>query len=169
MTTNEQAKANGEKIRGEMADFIKHLHEKYGVGHGCIVMELNDEVTMGSLFGDIKTFDEETEKSLMDAMKSTIEGGAKEAKRQYDEKKSEIDEVKKKIAEKVADIVCDMLTLDEKKAKAWKIAKEMEFVKDGKIDEAKLAELVKKNGGDDKEYETAKSVLQELIEEHKDE
>ena len=161
MSIDKSVEEKGEAIKKELADFIKHLHKEYGIGHGCVVMEISEDVTMGTLFGDIKTFDANTERELLDSAKRTIAGGAKEAEKQFETKKEEI-------AEKVAQVVCDLLSLDEKKDKSYKIAVKEGIIVDNKVDCDKLASFVKRTSGNQDDYDEFKKVLEELCEEHED-
>lgn len=161
MSVDKKIEKKGEAIKKELADFIKHIHAEYGIGHGCLVLELSEDVTMGTLFGDIKTFDANTERELLDSAKRTIEGGAKEAQKQFDTKKEEI-------AEKVAQVVCDLLSLDEKKEKTYHIAVKEGIIVDNKVDCDKLASFVKRTSGSQDDYDEFKKVLEELCEEHED-
>lgn len=161
MSIDKSVEEKGEAIKKELSDFIKHIHTEYGIGHGCLVMEISEGVTMGTLFGNIKTFDENTERVLLDSAKRTIAGGAKEAQKQFDTKKEEI-------AEKVAQVVCDLLSLDEKKEHSYRIAVKEGIIVDNKVDCDKLADFVKRTNGSQDDYDEFKKVLEDLCNEHKE-
>lgn len=159
MSVDKKIEQKGEAIKKELSEFVQHIHEKYGIGHGCLILEINEDVTMGTLFGNVRTFDADTERKLLDSAKRTIEGGAKEAQKQFDTKKEEI-------AEKVAQVVCDLLSLDEKKEKSYHIAVKEGIIVDNKVDCDKLADFVKRTNGNQDDYDGFKKVLEELCEEH---
>lgn len=162
---NEQEIA--EHLMKDFSDFIKGCAEKYNVGHGMFIVSLspdNADTMVGSAFGNVKTYDEKVEKRMREVALQTIEGSSESAMK----RKTELENKKKQIAEKVADVVTQMMSLEEKKQRAWELAKKANIIVDGKLNKKALEDFVDKVGGDKNELEDFTKIMKEMVEDHKD-
>ena len=92
-----------EKVVSEFNDFVKNVHDKYGVGAGMFIISLEDDnmdTLAGSVFGNVRKWDKHWEDRLKDCAIGTIEGATKSAKEQCEDYKK-IDERTIELAKKL--------------------------------------------------------------------
>lgn len=92
-----------EKVLSEFNDFVKSVHDKYGVGAGVFIISLEDDnmdTLIGSVFGNVMKWSEHWEDLLKDCAIETIMGATRSAKERYEERKK-IDERTIELAKKL--------------------------------------------------------------------
>ena len=88
-----------EKVLNEFNDFVKGVHNEYGVGAGMFIISLeedNMDTLVGSVFGNVRKWSEHWEDRLKDCAIETIEGATRSAKERCedcDRKVKDIDEI----------------------------------------------------------------------------
>ena len=107
-----------EKVLSEFNDFVKGVHNEYGVGAGMFIISLeedNMDTLVGSVFGNVRKWDKHWEDRLMDCAKETIEGATSSAKERFEDYKK-LDERTIELAKKLGILTEDgEIDMDELK------------------------------------------------------
>lgn len=101
-----------EKVLSEFNDFVKSVHDEYGVGAGVFIVSLEDDnmdTLVGSVFGNVRKWGKHWEYRLKDCAIETIEDATRSAKEKCEDYK--------KIEERTIEL-----------------AKKLGILKDGEID-----------------------------------
>lgn len=106
-----------EKVLSEFNDFVKGVHSEYGVGAGMFIISIeedNMDTLVGSVFGNVRKWDDHWEDRLKDCAIETIEGATRSAKEQCEERKK-IDVRTIGLAEKLGILKDGEIDMDELK------------------------------------------------------
>ena len=106
-----------EKVLSEFNDFVKSVHDEYGVGAGMFIISLEDDnmdTLVGSVFGNVRKWGKHWEDRLKDCAIETIEGATRSAKEKCEDYKK-IDERTIELAEKLGILKDGEIDMDELK------------------------------------------------------
>lgn len=105
------------KVLEKFNEFLKSVHDEYGVGAGMFIISLKEDdvkTLIGSVFGNVRKWDEHWEERLKNCAIETIAGATKNAKEQWEERKK-IDERTIELAEKLGILKDGKIDMDELK------------------------------------------------------
>lgn len=106
-----------EKVLSEFNDFVKSVHDEYGVGAGMFIISLEDDnmdTLVGSVVGNVRKWCKHWEDCLKDCAIEIIEGATSSAKEKCEEYKK-IDERTIELAEKLGILKDGEIDMDELK------------------------------------------------------
>lgn len=130
-----------EKVMEKFNKFLKSVHDEYGVGAGMFIISLeedNVDTLIGSVFGNVRKWDDHWEERLKNCAIETIAGATRSAKEQREERQ-EFDE------------------------RTIKLAKKLGILKDGKIDMDELKKCVDECDEQVKDLDELANKLQKII------
>ena len=130
-----------EKVLSEFNDFVKGVHNEYGVGAGMFVISLEDDnmdTLVGSVFGNVRKWGEHWEDRLKDCAIETIEGATRSAKEKCEDYKK----------------------IDER---TIELAKKLGILKDGEIDMEELKKCAEDCGRKVKDIDELANNLKKVV------
>lgn len=135
-----------EKVMEKFNKFLKSVHDEYGVGAGMFIISLeedNVDTLIGSVFGNVRKWDDHWEERLKNCAIETIAGATRSAKEQREERQQ----------------------FDEH---TIKLAKKLGILKDGKIDMDELKKCVDECDEQVKDLDELANKLQKIIDRNED-
>lgn len=136
-----------EKVMEKFSKFVKSIHDEYDVGAGMFIISLeedNVDTLIGSVFGNVRKWDDHWEERLKNCAIETIAGATRSAKEQCEERQK-MDERTIKLAKKLG-----ILT------------------EDGKIDMDELKKCAEDCGRKVKDLDELANDLQKIIDRNED-
>lgn len=107
-----------EKVMEKFNKFLKSVHDEYGLGAGMFIISLEEDnvnTLIGSVFGNVRKWNDHWEERLKNCAVETIAGATRSAKEQCEERKNK-DERTIKLAKKLGILTEDgKIDMDELK------------------------------------------------------